>query len=251
MNSCPAISALVRPVARSGQHFLLAPGQPERMRPGRGARPGRNRADTALAHRLPGHPDGGHRPQVGQDRQRPRAAPPPRGWPAGPAPLRTGSPGRARGGPRPTGRRPAHADRPRQGAARPAVRAGAPQPDRHGAPIPHVGDGRHVVRQPGLARRLRPAVPPARTPRRGPAAPARCAAARQSRRRSSWPGRDRPRRLARPGGPGSGRAGWSGLSRLSGEGSRRLSSSRLRASASAQRPVRSRAVIRSLRRHLA
>ena len=98
---------------------MLASGQPERMRPRRGARPGRNRPDAALAHGLPGDPGGGRRAEVGEDAQRLAQ----RGFlvrtRAGPAPPRTGSPARSSGPrPAPSRRRPA-ADRARP--ARPAA----------------------------------------------------------------------------------------------------------------------------------
>ena len=252
MNSCPAISALVWPAHDQVEHLVLAAGQAQRVGPGRGARARRDRPEAEGAHPLPGRSGRRRRTQVGQDRQRLAQR------------LLVAATSRASaasyGQPRSCHRRAAaFAGRPSSsalvglgdGRARGrAIRAGAPQPDRRRrrGPTRRVR-GRHVVCQPGLAARRRPAVPRASAPRRGPA------------------GRHDVLRLAGPVGvahrlvevvpgawlapPGPDQAEQAERVEPVDRGARspRLSSSRLSGLAhSAQRPVRSRAVIRSLRR---
>jgi SAM-dependent methyltransferase len=53
------------PGADQPEHLALAPGQPERIGPGRAPRPGGNRADAKPAHRVPGELGGGRSAQAG------------------------------------------------------------------------------------------------------------------------------------------------------------------------------------------
>src|SRR5262249_1470332 len=57
------------PGADQVEHLPLAPGQPGRMRTGRGPRPGRDGPDAEPAHLLPGDPGGGRGAQTVEDLQ--------------------------------------------------------------------------------------------------------------------------------------------------------------------------------------
>ena len=133
-------------------------------------------------------------------------------------------------------------------AARRPGRAGAPQPDRDRAAIPGVVPA--ARRRPARPRAAAsPAVPPASTPRRGPAAPARSAAARRSRRRAHRLVEILPDAWLAPAGPDQAEP----VQRVEPVDRGRAAPAqqlRLSATASSQRPVRSRQLVRSPRRQM-
>jgi hypothetical protein len=67
MNIFAAITGVAVPGADQVEHLTLALGQPEGVRAGRGARPGRDRPDAEPARLLPGDPRGGRCAHIGED----------------------------------------------------------------------------------------------------------------------------------------------------------------------------------------
>ena len=159
------------PGADQVENLTLAPGQPERVRAGRGPRPGGDRPDAEPAHLLPGELGGGRGAEAGEDLQ-------------GLAQRRLlrrvvqgqrGLVRAAQAGPQPGGLLPVACHLQPVGlgelTARRPGRTGAPQPDGDRAAVPGVAAGRRRHRPARLRVRLGLARPPASTPRRGPAAP--------------------------------------------------------------------------------